>query len=470
MNTFTQAAILWFPGSPETNVPGTLSVSPDEGVRLSLIGAFEGLEVLGRKRVTKYPVLHGTLHNGRPVTLWGVYRVSSAFSGGTPTAEYAADMAFDSVHFDQESTLLFDYIDVHYTHLTSWVNPRGLETSVAEGGQFHLHYTPPADVSFSVVGDRSVQFDLRSSCNVSRNAEGTRLREEVVCRITPVRPCTFQEIEDSLFGFRDLLALVIAHPVEPVAISGKVTGSDYEVQVGEEKMPSHTIANVYYRVRSHPDDAKALFGLHMLLPYSALSARIEDIVNRWFDQRSRLKPTIDLFTAVQREVGLYTNARFLFMAQAIETYHRRSVSANEGPSPEHIARLEEIIAAVPPQHQKWLSGRLTHSHEPILQKRLKDLLERHAEAAKLFIPHFGKFIETVTHSRNYHTHYIPKLENAAATDSGDLYDLSQDLKLLLEIALLHELGVTSEELVALTKKRLQYGHHHLIPFTEPSEG
>jgi ApeA N-terminal domain 1 len=71
---------------------------------------------------------------------------------------------------------------------------------------------------------------------------------------------------------------------------------------------------------------------------------------------------------------LYLEQRFLNIAQAVESYHRRRSDKKDLSEEDHEKRLEKILAGTPQEYKKWLSDKLKYSNELSLRQRLKDLL------------------------------------------------------------------------------------------------
>ena len=72
------------------------------------------------------------------------------------------------------------------------------------------------------------------------------------------------------------------------------------------------------------------------------------------------------------------------------------------------------------------------------------------------VPDEKAFVEDVTNTRNYLTHYDKRLEEQAMKD-GDLYALTETMRCLLEVCLLTEIGVdkTTIQRIARGNARFQ---------------
>jgi hypothetical protein len=74
---------------------------------------------------------------------------------------------------------------------------------------------------------------------------------------------------------------------------------------------------------------------------------------------------------------------------------------------------------------------------------------------------YESIISNAKNSRNYYTHYSPKLEKKALKDT-QLFYLTERLKIFLLILLLSETGIEKENLSNIIKESSQFLFNHLI--------
>lgn len=152
---------------------------------------------------------------------------------------------------------------------------------------------------------------------------------------------------------------------------------------------------------------------------------------------------------------MYLDQKFLAFVQAIESYHRRMITNYEIPEDYHKKRLEEITRAVPENHRKWLQERLAYSNEPTLRRRMRDMMDKCSDVVKPNKSVRNAYISKTVNTRNYLTHYDSSLESKTAKGE-QLRDLTQGLKLLLEISLLKELGFESKDINEFYSRNWEY--------------
>jgi hypothetical protein len=148
---------------------------------------------------------------------------------------------------------------------------------------------------------------------------------------------------------------------------------------------------------------------------------------------------------------MFIEQQLLSLVGAIEAYHRRTMDNFELPKEQHNKRLEEILRSVPEEYKGWLNEKLAYSNEKSLQKRLKEVFKEFDPILKELIPNSDSLVKKAVRTRNYLTHYNKKLKKKATTGK-DLLELVENLKIIVEICLLKELGFTLDKIKNLISR------------------
>ena len=124
----------------------------------------------------------------------------------------------------------------------------------------------------------------------------------------------------------------------------------------------------------------------MLLNLSDAGERWPMIVSKWFAYHQKLAPVLNLYFAVVFGRGLFEEHKFLFMAQAIEGYHRCQLQENDDlfTKGEWKRRKKAVIDAVPDTEREWLSKELEFAPKVSLASRLTEVTQPLAEIPLLF--------------------------------------------------------------------------------------
>jgi hypothetical protein len=100
---------------------------------------------------------------------------------------------------------------------------------------------------------------------------------------------------------------------------------------------------------------------------------------------------------------------------------------------------------------------MQYLHEYSLRKRLEAIVDSCGNILNVIIPDKGTFIEDVYNTRNFLTHYDKSLEGKAKK-GDELYKRTQQLKFLIEVCLLKEMGISNGDIAKLVSRNQRYQH------------
>lgn len=466
MTNFELNGIWWLPQKPEVKIAGTLRYEPIEGPALDLIGTFKNLADLGN--VSTLDVILG-FADGKAITLYKCVesRTNMSMTVGAPVmslTSYYVSVVFLGHHFKKEEDLLFENIAINYSYLEEWTRITGIKFTLSFDQNKHLNkydisYIPPEKVSVKP-GD----FDL--TITYSFKDGGDRLKkieflQTTYLQITPRSPINFNEYHSQfLYHLQNFLSLGVGRAVYPLEIKGKNSNCKMELEDGK------TVFNdigIFYRLGKMPDFSKKLHPLDMFFCYADIASGFEGCLRNWFSKSELLTPVYDLYFATLYNPDMYLQHEFLSLTQSIESYHRRIFDGEYVSKGEYKPILEALKAAIPAEvdsgFRESLKYRMQYLHEYSLRKRLESIVDSCGNILNAIIPDKGTFIEDVYNTRNFLTHYDKDLEDKVK--KGDkLYKRTKQLKFLIEICLLKELGLSEENISKLVSRNQRY--HHLL--------
>jgi len=279
-------------------------------------------------------------------------------------------------------------------------------------------------------------------------------------KIQPKKALHFDDYyKDILYHLQNFLSLAVSKPIYPLAIRGKNSDCKTTLNTGKEFFDDILI---YYRLRKLPDTSKIL--LHpgdMFFCYSNIASDFENCLNNWFSKADLLAPIYDLYFATLYGSEMYLQHEFLSLAQAVESYHRRVFGGQYVDEAGYKPLYDELIQAIPAKidsgFRESMKQRMKYLHEFSLRKRLEELFENQNDLFKKIIPSPSTFIEAVVDTRNFLTHYDKDLESKVKK-GNKLYKITKQLKFLLEIYFLIELGISEDNIKQLIAFDERYGY------------
>jgi hypothetical protein len=433
---------LWWLPSTEDRVGGTLTISKQGDIHLSLIGSL-GKARRSSSKIKVHPVILGFPTKGKSISLFDcrVTRTETHWESGIAeivVEQYEADRACIGAHLPDPDQLQFRDTWVEYSHSFDWGSRSGFEHERAEG-RYGWTYTHPAPIRATTShGIVSVEYTLNSS----EGSSGINLQESTWFRIEPEGDLSFESVMSRFIRpLQNLLSLATGRPNAVLRIQ---TNLDRET-------PAEVIISGGYH---EPEADKRLHPLEMLFSLGHVQDDFGEILDRWLRVHDELDSVCNLFFATWYR-SMYIEHEFLSLVQAVESYHRRRIGGLLLPEEEHKGRVASILAQVPGEYRDWLEKELEYSNEPKLRQRLKELLDNTEKAISPLVGDRRSFIQKVLETRNYLTHYDPKLQGTAAV-GVELFRINRALYFLLTVCLLRELGFSIERCTELLRNYRKY--------------
>ena len=153
---------------------------------------------------------------------------------------------------------------------------------------------------------------------------------------------------------------------------------------------------------------------------------------------------------------MFSEARYLFLMQAIDAFSRVMTNATYVEDGEYQLIRAALSAAIPSETpadlRASLRSRIKYGNEFSLRKRLALLLRGLEPATReLICPNLDEYVERVVHTRNFLTHYSEDAE-ARPWPSELYYYVGSSVAMLLTILLYKCLDFTEVEIRSMIEK------------------
>lgn len=453
---FEYIGIWWLPNKPKKEVWGTLRFTHTKGATLELMGSFKD-NIQDMNKMLEADIILGVSSNRKEITLYKCFETKynlPLVSTELSTSSFYVSMIFIGAHFQKPEDIKFRNLSVHYSYLDEWVNISGFGISLPfEKKEIIIKYNPPEPIQATINKDYKIFINVRATPPpISFVQKEACIKQETYIKIEPSEEKSFEEYMNIVQHLRNFLSLGIMEPVQPLAIKG--TTESNKIIIGKD-ITDYPSVDIFYKLSELPDMSKRLMPFDVLFTFRDISEQFESFLKNWFKKIELLEPIYNLYFGTLYNPRMYLENRFLSLVQAIESYHRRVIKNYELPEDRHKKRIAEILNVVPNNHKKWLKWQLKYSNESALRQRLSDILKQNSKVIDEFIDDKKLFIDKITDTRNYLTHYDLSLKEKSVAGE-ELYRLIERLKIIIEICLLKELGFDFENIKEVISRKYQY--------------
>ena len=459
----------WRPSDPDNRIPGTLKFSQDE-IRLELLGAFEEIKPGPIGGTDDEPRILGLSKDRKKITLERCLGLGQRINlPGFTVTTYGPHMGLVGAWYEPDEQVRFDEVYARFSDLDTWAVSSGFGHEMhwdAEGKsvtKLDVSYTPPEAVEVPLDDETSLSIVWQWTWSgLKEVTTESRLGQAASFKVSFADAASLERSLEYVGRLRNFLCLGVGRPIQVLSVSGIHLPPEHPEPADPftKAPPPQRSVEVLYRLVSQTDDAKRdLFVHEMLFSLGDAYPRLEEIVRTWFDRQEIFGPVFNRYFYIVHNQHMAREIQFESFIRALETYHRRSSDATDVSHEEHEGRLEAILSSVPSEHRDWLEKKLAYSNELSLARRLKATLARCPSVTDRLIGTSREdkksFVRKVVTTRNYEIHLDPDNEAAAATGI-ELVVLVYQLRTLVEMTLLLDLGFSGEEVTGIFDRIRRY--------------
>lgn len=450
------AGLWWLPDDPDEQVPGVLRYEPEDGLVLSLIGAFEDRMmsnpspgvVAVHEGHRMWDVIHGVAEQ-REITLLACVPNSSKRTFGarvkSPDKQtVSARTALVGAHVSGEDDAAFSVAEVSVEDLGLWA-----ASSVFEGflgapdgkpdGSGRIS-VKPSEAQSVVVDGTEFRLSHRHTLPFFDQRKGEtvgRMRDTAFVRIVPTDPFSLTGALGAASLVQDLISLATHRAAGVIWLRLQLAEADSAARSDRPSLRRN--ADVLYTpsvLGKH--DAKAVD--HHRVFFTCASFPFEEVVPRWCEAHGRLQVAINMIMGLRYAPARYVENNLLTAVGAAEVLHR-GLGIDERPMPadEFKPMREAMLTHVPEDHRERFKGAIRN--DPTLRDRLYALAARpDGEAVGLLMPDVDRWARRTTQARN-------DLAHKGRTPHHSIEELIAVVEVTTAVVILnvlHELGLPPE--------------------------
>lgn len=454
IDNFEYIGLWWLPENPNNQLYGTLKFIHNEKAILEVLGNFQGhindplsgILNLFNGGLMQPEIIHGFTVDGKLITLYRCHMLAGNVTvPGIPKQSFKIQVILEGYHFQKPKDIKFKQISVHYSYLNEWVNISGFKRLVKDDKWEDLAYQYDKPENISLTNNEDYEIFVNFDSTHLRPHFGKELiikQQSYITIKTLNEDISYDKSVELIELIQDFLTFGTMETVYPLNISGELEpeGNSDKIHV--------SIILCFLKI---PDSVKISSVDDMLFSFKDIKENINFSLTNWINNANNMKYIYGLYFNTLYDTT-YLENRFLNYIMAIEGYHRSIEKNVDLSNNEHKQRIKDILDAVgkvSEDHKQWLSGRLQHSNEPELKKRLNTIL---ADYHDIFggEEKFEEFVNFVYDTRNTLVH--PQGTEHSTVNTNKLHNYTEILKLAVAICLLNILDFKVEDIKKIIPK------------------
>lgn len=451
-DTCTTKGYWWLPAAPENRLAGEITYGPATGACLNVQGHFFSGEAIHEHK-RGFTVL-GTTTNGKLVSLFDCRTLNvRRHIPGSTLAIVSSYFGVLGGHFARPEDMRFASVTASFTHLREWTWATGIRNEPSPSGHGHrVTWEPIPDHALCSLG--ALDLKLAFPAALKSDVGAVSIQEDCMLKIEAPDAVPFADLESVIYKLQGFFALAVTRPVYALSVTAYAAP-----QPGtEEGLPSPREFELIRNVSIPEAPAPIVTPWEMQFSLGDLKPTPGCFISRYFQKAERLNPVLSLYLSTVYSPRLDVRQHFLSLAHAIEAYHRAFIGGKYLSDEDYQGSVQTALSrAIPkdidPDFRASLKNKLRYLHEYSLRKRVRDICERFEALLRPYLPPPSGFASTVADQRNSLTHPDSTVQgHCPEPDWTTLWLKTQQLALVVELCLLHELGFDADSISACLRR------------------
>lgn len=437
-----KSGYFWLPQNEEIKIPGTLSILDGGKIELEVVGLFDdSIEIINWDNSLGRII--GDVEKDGFVTLDECYYRTMNYSfGGISKSFVHVNKVISGVAYDKDETVTFNTVSFVVEGINEWVAITGI--NVARSSDYRtatISYTPQEEIVYDLQSEFKLHIHFGYTLPSFPSRAEARITQQTYFTLSSKNAKDFSDFKEVIEQITYLLGFAVDSTVTISDVSAKSKEIVREISKGKTTPVS---MRLYYPSVPFSKSTPKIETNRMLFRFSDICEDAERVFNKWLNTYSVIRPSLGLYFSAVSGDHKYLDGKFLALAQALETYHRRTSNDTLWDESEFRSMVASLLRICPKQNRKWLGGRLYHGNEINLGQRIKRIIEPY----KSYLGNSKQrnmFIRGVVNTRNYLTHYSQELEKEAVK-GPELWGTCQKMEAVFQLHLLQQLGFEESDI------------------------
>lgn len=417
----------WLPSFPNDTVAGILTYTPNESIKLELIGQLKPTSSVVEEFINREDeaVILGFSSDAKEISLMNCYPSGGSlnFSYRFPIQRYNCQHLVIGSHVTSLDTPHFFKAQICIPYLSLWATPNAIERSMC----YKEKHVEKCCIEFKTEGNNIDAVDIEDYrlsidgvVNYSGECFEPKIEQRTLVSLTNESDYSLNDALRKIFLFEQFLSFAALRPLE----SSKIVLFDKSKYQQLDNGEKHFFPIQYIRVY-HGKETKTEQNIarrwSFLFTYETIRTEFQSILKKWYLQQADIAPIRHHLIECVRQKGSFSSVDFLIIIQAIEGFWWRF-------------RDDDYKR----------SNHLNSKKQTHLNTILESLINEFKDIKQLNLNEIN--ISEVVDSRHYFSHFILKEKKPYAKDGLELYCLTNKIRKLLICCLLNFVGFANSQI------------------------
>ena len=177
-----------------------------------------------------------------------------------------------------------------------------------------------------------------------------------------------------------------------------------------------------------------------------------DQISTWFTSFDKYETIIHLYRSLFYSNRLFIDAKFLNIAQSLESLHSILFDGQYLPHDKFVEQKKTVLNNVPAELTNWVADALSNANYKRFRQKIFELRDNKKETAGRFVDDMELFAKRVTNTRNEFVHHN---KQKLTFPKEQLPSVIYELTMIFELYLLEVIGFSDEKVKELLEPKIQ---------------
>lgn len=402
----------WLPSKPENKIAGILTYTPNEKIKLELIGSFDSkhIDILFCDKKSDENIIHGITSDSKKVTLINCHSYASLnLSCPFPIVNYNCQFLILGKLLKDFEEECFYKAYVTIPELSHWCSPCALTETMMEDKQNEEFATTISFKSKSILinstdVDENTTIDIKGSVNYQGDYLSPQIEQYTYISILKKDDVSIKDFFANIYLFEQFLSLATLQTINcsKIILYDRTLYQEYK----DGKKFYHPIQLFY--IQRDTNNTPSTKRYNYLFDYNSISQQYPQIIHKWYNDKENIAPIRAHLIDSIKHKPVFSSIEFLIVIQAIEGFCTR------------------------------------FRKETNLTTMLETLISEFSVIDKLKNDNINS--RQVVDSRNYYSHFMNKSKKPYTLEGWELYNLTFKLRKFLICCILNFIGFGYDEI------------------------
>lgn len=423
----------WLPSSPDDIVAGILTYTPNESIKIELMGQLKPKSSAVEEFINQKDenVILGFSSDAKEISLINCYTLGGSlnFNCQFPIQRYNCQHLVIGTHITSLDCPQFFKTQINIPFLSLWATPNSIEKTVFLKDK----QVEKCSIAFNAEGNhidtvdiKNYKLSIKGVINYSGEYFEPKIKQETIVSIANESDYSLKDALKNIFLFEQFISFATLRPIE----SSKIVLYDKSKfqQLDNNKKHFSPIEYIrVYRGKKAKQEQNITERGKFLFTYETIKNEFQLILKKWYNEQADIAPIRHHLIECVRQKNFFSSVDFLVVIQALEGFWWRFRDND-------YKRRNNIK-----------SRKQTH-----LNTILESLITEFKGIERLKLSEIN--VKEVVDSRHYFSHFVHKADKPFAKDGLELYHLTCKIRKLLICCLLNFVGFSNDQIDNIVKE------------------